>query len=183
MVHAMKHLASLGYVFVTVNGLAFDFSILAEESGLIKECSTLALDHHCDLLFMSVCRFGWRTGLDAFCAGAGVDSKLHEVRLSTGEIVADMDGAMAPQLWRSGEYGAVLAYLTQDVKSTLSVAETALEFGELAWKSKKGHRWSIPLGWGGGLPTVADCLSWPEPDVSWMDNHPLRHEMMSWMWV
>ena len=107
----LMSIAEDGYTIVTVNGLAFDFDILAEESGMVAECADLAINHHCDMLFMSVCHFGWMVGLDALCAGAKVESKLHNVTLSTGEAITDMSGAKAPELWQAGEFDAGLAYL------------------------------------------------------------------------
>ena len=180
VVRDLQRIVSDGSVLVTVNGLAFDFSVLAEESGMVNECADLALNHHCDLLFMSVCHYGWYVGLDALCAGAGVESKLHEVVLSDGSAVPDMSGAMAPRLWQDGEFDVVLAYLKQDVRATLEVAEMAVFRRMLAWRSRRGGSLCVPVT-SGRLPIVAECLTWPLPDTSWMDSPPSRQGMMEWM--
>lgn len=175
----VEHLSSLveiGHTIVTVNGAGFDFDILAEESGLHAECAELAMNH-IDLCFMPLCRFGWPVGLDALAKGQGVEPKLHEVTLSTGKVIDDMSGAAAPRLWVAGEYDAVLAYLKQDVKATLETAAAAFESGRLKWQSRKGKWWGMRIH---EKCTVADCLSWPSPDTSWMSNPISRHETLRW---
>ena len=179
IVQEMQWMTKEGYLIVTVNGIGFDFDILAEESGMWAECADLALHHHCDLMMMSVCELGWRTGLDAFAKGAGVESKLKSVTLADGRILEGMDGGKAPELWAAGECEAVLAYLAQDVRSTLETAETAVLRKRLEWRSSKGKLWRVGLT-DGRLPTVMECLGWPRPNVSWMDDPPEPFEICEW---
>jgi len=47
-----------GYKIVTWNGLGFDFDILAEESGMLDKCRSLAIDQ-VDMMFHAVCRLGY----------------------------------------------------------------------------------------------------------------------------
>ncbi len=178
-VKEMQRLANDGYVFVTVNGLGFDFDVLGEESGMVAECADLALNHHVDLMVMSVAKLGWPVGLRALAMGAGVESKLKEVTLKDGSTYDDMHGAKAPELWQAGEYEAVLAYLKQDVKATLETAEAALRLGYLGWFSTAGKWWKVDLP-GGKLPIVADCLQWKRPDTSWMSNPLTRESLLAW---
>lgn len=176
------HLAGLaadGFTIVTVNGAGFDFAVLAEESGMVAECADLMLNHHCDLMMMSVCRLGWRVGLERLAHGAGVQGKLHNVSLKDGRIIDNMNGAMAPRLWAEGEHEAVLAYLKDDVRATLQTAERAVELGSLGWYSSNGRWWQVPLV-DGRLPTVAECLLWPRPDTSWMSDPPDPDEAVAW---
>jgi hypothetical protein len=144
-----------------------------------KECADLALNSHCDLMLMSVCALGWRTGLDAFAKGAGVESKLKAVTLKDGSTLHDMSGARAPELWQAGEYDAVLAYLRQDAIATLQVAETAITRRKLRWLSSKGKEWGISL-LGGTLPTCAEMLTWPRRDTSWMKDPPNPFKIAEW---
>ena len=46
-----------GFVPLSWNGLAFDLDVLAEESGLVAECRTLAL-LHVDMMFHVVAQWG-----------------------------------------------------------------------------------------------------------------------------
>lgn len=179
MVRGLIGVAAAGYTIVTVNGAGFDFPVLAEESGMVAECADLALNHHCDLMMMSVCRLGWRVGLDALAAGAEVAGKLHDVTLNDGRIIDNMSGAMAPQLWAAGEHEAVLAYLKDDVRATLETAVRAVERGRLGWRSSKGRWWEVPLS-NGRLPTVAEMLQWPRPDTSWMSDPPNPDAIVAW---
>ena len=182
-------LAGAGFTIVIVNGLGFDFAILAEESGMVDECADLALNHHCDLMLMSVCYHGWPVGLDALAQGAGVEGKLHQVALNDGTILDGMGGAMAPRMWAQGEYQAVLAYLKDDVRATLETAVVAVKRSELRWKSKKGRGWGVDLLYSGDtadehpiyrLPTVAEMLTWPRPDTSWMSDPIEPNELAAW---
>jgi hypothetical protein len=81
-----------GYTIVTWNGLAFDFDILAEESGLKTECRKLALEH-VDMMFHLFRIKGFPMGLDSAARGSGVPGK-----------PVGMSGIKAPQLWQRGEY-------------------------------------------------------------------------------
>jgi hypothetical protein len=142
-------------------------------------CADIALNHHCDLMFMSVCELGWPVGLQALAEGAGVKPKLKTVTLKDGTALQGMDGAKAPELWQAGEFDAVLAYLRQDVQATLETAQSALKVGYLGWYSSTGRWWQVRLP-SGKLPTVADCLKWGRPDTSWMDNPITREGLVAW---
>lgn len=179
IVSHLMWLAEQGYTIITVNGVGFDFDILAEESDMWEECADLALNYHCDMMMMSVCRLGWRVGLDALARGAATQSKLKEVTLRDGSTLNGMDGSMAPELWQRGEYDAVRAYLRQDVAATLKVAERALEVGRLRWQSLKGRWWGVSLR-DGRLPIVAEMLQWPRPDTSWMTDPPSPKGIAWW---
>lgn len=172
-------------VIVTVNGLGFDFDVLAEESGRLEDCAKLAMDHHVDLMLIPLCHHGWPVGLQAFAEGTRIQGKLKQVTLKDGSIHEDMSGAAAPELWARGEYQAVLDYLKDDVRSTLQVAQVSLETGFLRWVSRKGKLWEmmLPIDDEGNhyLPTVRECLGWPVPDTSWMDNPIRREDLVAWM--
>lgn len=183
IVKDLRDMVADGATIVTVNGLGFDFSILAEESGMVEECADLALNHHCDMMLMSVCYHGWPVGLDALAAGAGVQGKLHNVALKDGTILEGMGGAMAPQMWERGEHEAVLAYLKDDIKATLEAATVSVECGRLRWLSKKGKAWSVPLmrfDSAYHFPVVSEMMTWPKPDTSWMDNPMDVDELARW---
>jgi hypothetical protein len=166
-----------GHKIVTWNGLSFDFHVLAMESGQYELASRVAMAH-ADMMFHIVAKKGHRLGLDAALGGAGLASKLHEVTLTTGEVITEMSGAMAPELWQKGERQAVLDYLGVDVDQTAALANHISRTRKISWTSKAGRRNAVPVGL---LPTVAECLEWPEPYVAWMDNPPKRSDFMSWM--
>lgn len=180
VVHTMKSMVASGYTFVTVNGLGFDFDILGEESGLVKTCADLALNHHVDMMLICLAKYGWPVGLRALAIGAGVDPKLKQVTLKDGSTFDDMHGAKAPELWQAGEYEAVLAYLRQDVVATLETAVVSAAKNKLFWHSSKGRPWSVSLR-DNKLPTVAECLDWPRPDTSWMSDPVTREQLLEWI--
>ena len=166
-----------GYTLVTWNGCGFDFRLLAEESGMLDECAELAIDH-VDLMLLVTFNKGWYLGLDKALNGAGIGSKVHEVTLKSGEILRDMNGGMAPQLWTDGEHEAVLTYLRGDVEQTLALAQSIEQTGEIRWLSGRGKPQSVAVP---RLLTVRECFSLPEPDVSWMDNPPTREGFVKWI--
>jgi len=156
-----------GYTLVTWNGLGFDFDILAEESGMWKECRALALDH-VDMMFQAYCLLGYPVGLDIVAKTMGLKGKLEGV-----------SSAKAPALWAAGEYKTVLDYIAQDALTTYQVAVQGEASKGIRWVSKKGNpqQLKLPDGW----LTVRECLNLPKVDNSWMDKPILREEFTAWL--
>jgi len=126
-----------GYTILTWNGLGFDFRILAEESGLSKECCDLAVEH-VDMMFHVLCRLGFGVALGSAAKGLGVGIK-----------PAGVSGSLIPQLWNEGRQEEVLQYVANDAKLTLAVAEACEKRGHLCWLTRSGRRrfLSLPNGW------------------------------------
>lgn len=63
LVDYLVAMAGSGFTITTWNGLAFDFDVLAEESGRLPECQQLALEQ-VDMMFHIFCviRFPGRAG-------------------------------------------------------------------------------------------------------------------------
>ncbi len=155
-----------GYTIVTLNGLGFDFDVLAEESGRQDDCKQLALSH-VDMLFHVFCGKGFGVGLNAAAKAIGLSKP------------ADVDGSMAPQLWADGQYDRVLDYVAQDCKITLDVAVASEKERAFRWITKRGTTGSfdIPSGW----LTVRDAMKLPLPDTSWMDHPWPRSKFTVWL--
>jgi len=177
----MKLVSAEGYTLVTWNGGSFDFDILAEESGMHAECVELARNH-IDLMAIVVALRGHFLGLDTAAQGMGIRGKMKSVTLSNGEVLEGMDGAAAPTLWQQGEYDAVLAYLGEDVRVTLELAEAIQERAKLAWTARSGRKNVLRVP---HLYTVDECLTlWrnlPPENTRWMDSPPNLEEMLAWM--
>ena len=156
-----------GWTLVIWNGLGFDFDVLAEESGEWALCRDLALAH-VDMMFHFFCLKGFPLGLDKAAHGMGLSGKLEGV-----------SGADAPRLWAQGEFETVLAYLAQDVVTTLELAKAVEERGYISWMSARGafQRVDIPGGW---LP-VREAMALPLPDTSWMSRPMRREGVYQWM--
>ena len=166
LVRYLADMASAGMKILTWNGLAFDFDILAEESGEAAACKECAL-HHVDMMFHVVCAKGYPVGLDKAAQGMGLPGKPE-----------GMSGAFAPKMWAEGQFDQVLAYVAQDVRATLQVAQACEQRRKLEWVTRKGTRASLllPKGW---LP-VQDALKLPEPDTSWMTTPMPRRDFTAW---
>jgi len=157
-----------GFTICTWNGLRFDFDILAEESGLVRECAELALDH-VDPMFHFFCEQGWAFGLKAAARGIGLNK------------TEGMDGALAPVLWAAGQYAQIMDYVIQDVQITLAVTEAAHRYGSLPWMNSKGRpmRWDIR---GSKLLTCREALQLPEPaPPAWIKDPWRRADFTTWM--
>ena len=156
-----------GFTLLSWNGLAFDFDVLAEESKLITECSQLARGHH-DMMFHVVCQKGFPVSLKNAAAGLGIKGKL-----------AGVEGVNAPVLWAQGQFDLVKEYVSQDVRTTLAVAQESEKRSLFAWKTRKGTDSSMPLprGW----LSVDAALRLPLPDTSWMPDPPSRGQFMEWL--
>lgn len=160
-------MAKSGFTIVTWNGLAFDFDVLAEESGRLAECRQLALEQ-VDMMFHIFCVKGFPVGLDSAARGTGIAGK-----------PAGMSGIKAPQLWLQGQHQEVLDYVAQDVRTTLSLARLCDQQRSLRWITRKGSPSVCPLpkGW----LTVKDASCLPEPDTSWMDKPMSRSNFTAWL--
>lgn len=163
---------------ITLNGAGFDFRILAEESGMYDACQELARDH-IDLMLIVVALKGFRLGLDAISKGANVGGKLKEVTLNSGEVITDMDGAKAPEMWAKGEYEAVRAYLKEDCRQTTLTGIALEQRGSIGWTSKKGrwNQFNVPVP----LPTVQWCIDNPIDRPSWVSDYKHPEEYLEWL--
>lgn len=168
VVGALVDLINYGYTLVGFNSLGFDLRLLALESDESALCKALA-HNHIDMFFHLFCQLGYAPGLDALCAGMGTPRK-----------VKGMDGAKAPELWAKGERQAVIDYCVQDVRSTLALLLAAEEKDGVQWTSKSGK--TVTCDFEKWL-TVAQALSLPDPDTSWMKEPWKREKFTGWMTV
>jgi len=173
----LAELCDQGYTLITWNGCSFDFRVLAEESGLLKRCGQLALNH-VDFMLIVTFTKGHYLSLQAALQGAGLSGKLTRVRLSSGREIRDMDGSKAPALWAAGEHEAVLAYLKDDVVQLLKLAQVVSRRGRISWTSRSGKPQEVRLS---QLLTVTECFGIPEPDTSWMSDPPRRTQFTDWI--
>jgi hypothetical protein len=177
LVRDLQRMVREGYTLLTWNGCAFDFEVVAQESGLVEECAALALDH-VDLMLIVTFTKGWYVSLEKALQGAGIAGKVKALTLSDGTRIHDMAGSKAPQLWAQGEHAAVLEYLTADVTQLLELAKVVSERKEIRWQANTGRPQSVALP---RFLTVRECFGIPEPDVSWMTDPPTRAQFVSWM--
>lgn len=177
MARELIEIHEAGYRIVTWNGCGFDFRVLAQESGMLAELALLTMEH-VDLMLMVTFARGHYLSLQAALEGAGLAGKMKRVQLSDGRWVEDMDGSQAPLLWEQGEQEAVLAYLEQDVRQQLALAERVQARGEIRWTSRRGKPQAVAFD---KLLTVKECFTLPEPDTSWMRDPPSREQFTAWM--
>jgi len=111
LVSELTALTEKGYTLITWSGADFDFDILAEESGMQKECAQLAVNH-IDMLFHVLCSLGHRVSLQKAAEGMNIQGKK-----------AGITGALTPTMWADGKYEEVLEYCAQDARLTLKLAE------------------------------------------------------------
>lgn len=167
VVRTLKHLAGQGYTLLSWNGASFDLDVLAEESGLHEDCARIARTH-VDPMFQVVCAKGWPVSLAKVAEGMKLPGKTE-----------GMSGGQAPVLWQAGEFAKVRAYCEQDVRCMLDIVHACEAAGQLRWITKKGALRSLLLPAAGFL-SVAHCLAFPEPDISWMDKPKHRAEYLAW---
>lgn len=154
-----------GFVPLTWNGLSFDFSVLAEESGRFDDCVRLALNH-VDMMYQFFCIKGFPVSLAAVCEGMGLPGK-----------EGGLTGADAPVLWQKGQYQKVLDYVAGDVDRPLKIAEKVNLLKTLYWVTKRGSRSSVPIQkW----LLVTAAMDLPEPDTSWMSKAMSRRQFFAW---
>jgi hypothetical protein len=103
LVEYLMERVTAGFTIVTWNGLAFDFDVLSEESGMVAHCQRLAWEQ-IDMMFHVFCIKGFPVSLDNAARGSGVVGK-----------VAGKSGIDMPRLWQQGKHQQVLDYVTRDV--------------------------------------------------------------------
>jgi hypothetical protein len=166
LVKTLTDLTHSGYTLLTHNGVGFDLDILAEESGLHAECVELALNS-VDTMLHFHCIKGFPVGLNAISKGMGLAGKTE-----------GMHGDLAPVMWAEGRYEEVLAYVGQDVISTLETALAVEKAGVARWIAKSGRLNSVAIPkW----LTVREALKLPLPNTSWMDSPFPREKFTGWM--
>jgi predicted PolB exonuclease-like 3'-5' exonuclease len=166
LVEQLNDAVRQGYTLLTWNGLGFDFDILAEESGQHAACCELARAH-VDMMFHFFCLQGYPLGLDTAAKGMGLAGKPE-----------GMDGSLAPLLWQQCEYDKVLAYVRQDVVTTLSLAEEVAARRQIRWQTRGGKANRVPIAqW---LP-VSSALALPLPDNKWLRKPMTRARFTAWM--
>lgn len=165
----LKHLervVDLGGTIVTWNG-TYDFENLAIETGEAARCAELARNSW-DIMYQLFCVKGYPLALNTAALGMGLPGKTE-----------GMHGDLAPVMWKESEEkrDKVLEYVGQDVITTLNVALAVLQNGALEWVSKSGKRMRVPMR----PHTVHDCMSFPDPDNSWMDNPIPKSSFYGWV--
>ena len=164
MVNLLLELAGSGYTLLTWNDLGFVFDVLTEESRFAHKCQILALAH-IDMMFHFHCAKGYPLSLDAAAKGMGLSGK------SQG-----MDEAKAPKLWPTDPH-KVMACCSQDVKTTLALAEAVDRLRRLDWTVRSGRPNSWPCQkW----LTVKEAMALPEPDTAWMSDPWPRSKFYGW---
>lgn len=156
-----------GNQILTWNGLGFDFDVLAEESGRVSDCRSMAWDH-VDMMFHFFCLKGFALGLDTAAQGMRLSGK-----------TPGMHGALAPIYWKEGKFDSVLDYLAQDVHTTLQLGKAVEAKGSLRWESKNGRMQFVDLkhGW----LTAQEANELPLPDIGWMRNPWKREKFTGWL--
>ena len=156
-----------GYTILTWNGLGFDFRILAEESGLSRECCDLAVEH-VDMMFHVLCRLGFGVALESGAKGLGVGTKR-----------AGVSGCLIPQLWKEGRHEEVLDYVANDAKLTLAVAEACEKRGHFCWLTGSGRRRFLSLS--NGWLVVRSAMKLPPTRNSPKSGVWSRSRFMAWL--
>lgn len=166
-----------GLIPFTWNGTAFDWPLLAYYSGMIDECSELALNSVDGMLLVTFNK-GFFLSLDAALLGAGLETKTHSVTLNNGLVFSEMSGKLAPKMWRDGEYEAVKTYLAGDVFRPLELVSAIEKNRGIRWTSRAGKANFLMTG----LTQVKDLFKLPLPDCSWMSIQPKpRFEFVEWI--
>lgn len=165
-----------GYKVFGWNILSFDIPVLAFYADMVDEMGRLAL-RSVDPMFTFHAVKGYFLGLDAALIGAGLETKLHQVKLNDGTTMFAMSGAKAPEMWRNGEHDAVMQYLAYDVWQPYKLVSSIERNAGIKWTTKSGKSSFAPMK----LATVKDTIGYPKVDQSWMDNPKSRESFYSWI--
>lgn len=164
---------------ITWNGAAFDFHVLAVEMPEYIDSWRAIANSSIDLMLQIVFQRSHFLGLDKALKGAGLAGKTHNVRLKTGEIITDMGGARAPQLWAAEEYDAVLTYLRGDVVTLATLVEWVNEHKYITWTSGSGKDQIVPMA---QMRTVGELRKDRQPPApNWNKTPASVRELTAWL--
>ena len=156
-----------GYHPFAVNGLGFDFQVLAAECrdelvwwDNLRELALASIDP----AFQHLCEHGWMIGVEAMLNGIGQTK------------TEGMDGKKAVEMWQGSraDQDKVLEYVTQDAAGPLAVYEEAKARGFIAWVTKSGdkRKW-YPVWMVDGQmlePPEVTYKPWEAPPISYLDD-------------
>lgn len=165
--HFLMYLNKLhndGYILTTWNGTAFDWRLLARETGLHELCVSLALQSFDPMLQVHGLK-GYPVSLGATAAGFSLGTK-------------DMDGGLAPTLWALGCYEKVLNYVEQDARLLGQIVQAILKARGIKWISKSGSFQFLRFP---KLYRAGKIRTLPRPDTSWMDDAIPLERYYAWM--
>jgi hypothetical protein len=154
-----------GHILVAWNGLSFDLKWIGHVAGDIPKAAKVAR-RMCDPMFQFFMTKGFPVSLESVARGMGLTCR----KL--------MDGADAPVQWRAGNHQAVCDYVLGDTRMTVEIVLAIARQREIAWRTQKGTRSSIPIS---RLRTVQECLDDPMPDQSWMSQPIPKHKFVGWL--
>jgi len=161
-----------GYKIASINGLGFDFRVLAEECGSqenYENVKDLALNHY-DPGFQMLCTVGWMQGLAGFAAGADVEGK-----------TKGMDGLKAVEMWQGSreDQDRVIEYVKQDALATKRICRVFEYDKMMRWVSRNGHPGALQID---RLLTVKECLELPLPTTPrWVCYPWPRDKFAGWL--
>lgn len=153
-----------GFAITTWSGVGFDLRLLSRLTYRESDVKHLTLKSY-DPQFQFFMEHGYLLGQNRVAQGFGLPLK-------------PMTGKQAPELWKQGEYIAVMDYVIHDVH-TLAKIVTAIQV-------KRGVRWVSRAGAIRFEPmrqplTVEECLQLPDPDQSWMDEPIKKERLIGWL--
>ena len=176
LVNAMIDYYKRGFIPWGWNICGFDLKLLGYYSGMVEECAELALNGIDGMLLITFNK-GYFLGLDTALVGANLETKLHHVKLNDGSMLDDMSGAKAPELWRNGEFQAVMDYLYVDVVGPIKLSFAIEKNKGIKWTSKKGNPMYVQTP----LTQVKDLFKLPLPDTAWMSDPKPRSMFVDWI--
>jgi len=167
LVNYLRQHVTMGYTIVTWNGIGFDFDILAEESGLHKQCKSLALGH-VDMMFHVLCQLGFGVSLNAAARGMRLTKSCQK-----------RTGALIPRLWADGKYEEVFRHVGRDVRITFALAKMCYERGYIRWITRWGTGRMMRLL--GGWQIASDAQKMPDPIQFRDGSRWSRDSLTAWM--
>ncbi|MFT4570651.1 MAG: hypothetical protein ACI8TX_000733 [Hyphomicrobiaceae bacterium] len=147
------------------NGLGFDLRWIGHAAEDVALAARVALASY-DPMFQFFTRRGFPVALAKVGAAMGVE----QAKL--------MDGADAPKRWAEGRYQEVMDYVLGDSQITNQIVAEILRRKEISWITARNVARSEPIP---RLKTVAEVLTEPEPDQSWMDTPIPRSKFSAWI--
>lgn len=156
-----------GYTLCAWNGASFDMKWIARNAvygaaRLVPDITRKMIDP----MFQFFMLRGFPVSLAAACKGLGIQQE------------KAMSGADAPKAWREGRQQEVIDYCFGDCELTLLAVDAIQKKGGVSWITQRGMPKFCAFD---GLKTVEECMTFPEPDQSWMSTPLKKEKFIGWL--
>jgi hypothetical protein len=161
----LDEMQQMEFMVCAWNGLSFDLKWIGHQADDMALAARIALKSY-DPMFQFFNQTGFPIGLANVAQAMGISQE----KL--------MDGADAPQEWRTGNRQKVMDYCLGDCQMTNLIVLAIQKVQQIRWVTGRGYISSKPMP---RFKSVEEVILDPEPDQSWMGEPIPKAKFYEWV--